>query len=278
MSTIKRNVLIVDDQKNWRELFSDLLEDEFQIYCASSFQEAMTVLNNQQIPIFVLVTDIRLVDNDLTNQDGLMLVESLNETSHYLKTIVVTGYPSIETVKKAIGSLRVYDYIEKYPGGDFDHNEFCQIVRCAVEETEKEFLSNIYVTIALEEFVNVNDKGAETDVLTIDNKYRLLVQLQDLYRSGSTRIDLSSIWDNKGWTQLKLFIFAEEMKLLADSEAYWDIPFQGNSHPFTIELIPKVKGNKKISVDLEHENQWLGRIEKDVKIVYKQNHSGVRSG
>jgi response regulator RpfG family c-di-GMP phosphodiesterase len=272
MSVIKRNILVVDDQKNWRELLSDLLEDEFHVYHASNVQDALAILSNKQAPILVLITDIRLVDNDPANQDGLLLVDGLNETSPYTKTIVVTGYPSIETVKKAIVSLRVFDYIEKYPDSSgFESNKFCNIVRSAVEETEKQFLSKIYVFLQLEETAVNNNIRVRTSALTIDNKYRLLVQLQDVYKPGSTRIDLSSIWDNKGWTQLKLFIFAEEMKLLADSEAFWDIPLQENTHQFTIELIPKVKGTKKISVDLEHEKRWLGRIEKEVKIVSKQH-------
>jgi len=127
-------VLIVDDQPNWRELFSDLLEDEYDVVSVGSYEEALRALDRKP-PFRVAVVDIRLEDRDPSNEEGLRLIEQINQRRAGTSTIIVTGYPAIRTIKMAFQDLKVSDYIEKYPedGTSFDMRAF----RRSVSEAAK---------------------------------------------------------------------------------------------------------------------------------------------
>lgn len=127
----KPAVLIVDDQSNWRGTFSDLLKDEYEVACVENYEEGLGAL--ARVPPFrAAIVDIRLDDKDQANEDGLRLLEQLNGKG--INAIVVTGYPTVRTMKKALHQLWAFDYIEKYPddGQGFDYLGFRQTVRKAV--------------------------------------------------------------------------------------------------------------------------------------------------
>jgi ActR/RegA family two-component response regulator len=137
----KRCALVVDDQSNWRLLLSQLLEDDFDVTPVVSLQEAINaVLKKTDSPYHVVVTDIRLQDDQQGNEDGMHLAELLNRLGNRTKVIVVTGYPTLNTVKRALGPLSVYDYLEKVPENrePFDGENFRKIVCQAAEKAESE--------------------------------------------------------------------------------------------------------------------------------------------
>lgn len=132
----KAMVLIVEDQPNWREIFSDLLADKYEIISVGSYNEALRALERDP-PFDVAVVDIRLDDKDQANEEGLCLIEQINNRGDPTNTIVVTGYPTIRTARKALRNLNAFDYIEKYPedGTSFDVVGFLQIVSKAAESS-----------------------------------------------------------------------------------------------------------------------------------------------
>ena len=134
MAEKKAAVLIVDDQPNWLSLFSDLLEDEYDVTSASGHKEALAALDREP-PFHVAVVDIRLDDRDRDNEDGLRLIEEINRKGEPTKTIIVTGYPTFRTSRRAFRDLGALDYIEKYPedGKSFNVAGFRQAVSRAVE-------------------------------------------------------------------------------------------------------------------------------------------------
>ncbi len=135
----KKSVLIVDDQPNWRELFSELLEGEYEVTGVDSYAAALESLDAKEPPFHLAVVDIRLDDGDSTNEDGLRLVGELIRMSRYTDVIVVTGYSTIRTAMKAIQDLGVSEYLLKYPedGSAFSHTGFREKVRKAVDNAEK---------------------------------------------------------------------------------------------------------------------------------------------
>jgi DNA-binding NtrC family response regulator len=136
MTEQKAAVLIVDDQPNWRNLFSDLLEDEYQVTSVESYQEALEALKRDP-PFHVAVVDIRLDDQDRSNEDGLCLIEEIKREKKPTKTIIVTGYPTFRTSRRAFRDLGVSDYVEKYPedGKAFDVAGFRRAVSEAVKSS-----------------------------------------------------------------------------------------------------------------------------------------------
>ena len=139
MEQRKKTVLVVDDDDNWRPLLVTLLSNEFEVDSEATYDSAIERILMRTPPYHVVVTDIRYVDEEKENEDGLRLIEQLNRVGEYTKSIVITGYPSIDTAKRAVGRLAAFDYLEKYPeSGDFDITEFQSIVRKAAREAERQ--------------------------------------------------------------------------------------------------------------------------------------------
>lgn len=128
---IKKTILIVDDERRWRELFVELLEDEFDVTEVATHDEAQAKIDNQNPPFNVLVTDIRLNDEDKGNEKGLFLVANLKKSGKLTKVVVVTGYHSPRIKKRALEDLAAFAYLEKK---DFDHNNFCELVSKAAKK------------------------------------------------------------------------------------------------------------------------------------------------
>ncbi len=141
MSKNRHSVLIVDDQQNWRDLLSDLLKytNQFDVENAETYHDALNRIELRNIPYSVVITDVRLVDEDRLNEDGLRLIEKLNNMKGSTKTIVVTGYPSHEIARKLL-KLDAYDYFEKYPsdGSYFKKEDFVKSVCQAASDVDRE--------------------------------------------------------------------------------------------------------------------------------------------
>jgi DNA-binding NtrC family response regulator len=134
----KYSVLVIDDQENWRELLVDLLEDQFNVKSAKDYEGALSAIRNQIPPFHVALTDMRLKDEEVGNEDGLNLIKYLNKRGDETKTIVITGYATLDTAKRALSALKAYDYLEKRPsdGAPFNSKAFQQIVYHAAEDAE----------------------------------------------------------------------------------------------------------------------------------------------
>jgi ActR/RegA family two-component response regulator len=129
----RNTVLIVDDQVQWRNLLSEVLADEFECTSVSSYEEARSALVSHRAPFHVIVADMNLDDAEIANREGLNLVRLAQSYGGYTNTIIITGYPSIETVRQAFVDLAVFDYIEKYPPGGLDPQVLIQNVHRAAE-------------------------------------------------------------------------------------------------------------------------------------------------
>ena len=130
----RSRVLIVDDQKNWREALHDMLESAYEIETAASYDEALQQL--QRRTYHVLVADQRLVDSEANNIQGILLIDRVAELQDGTQTIIVTGYPTIAAARAALRGRGAYDYMLKYPeeGGPFKIREYREGVREAAKK------------------------------------------------------------------------------------------------------------------------------------------------
>lgn len=133
----KKRVLVVDDQKNWREALCDMLDPVYEIAVAASYDDASRLL--WQHAFHVLVADQRLVDADAGNIQGILLLDTVAELRDGTQTIIVTAYPTIEAAKTAIMGRSAFDYLLKYPegGGPFKIREYRERVEAAAEEAAR---------------------------------------------------------------------------------------------------------------------------------------------
>ncbi len=133
-SQTKKTILIVDDEFSWRELFIELLEEEFDVTDVATYTDALAAIQTQNPPFHVIITDIRLEDEDKGNEDGLLLITEIKRAGELTKAIVVTGYHSPRTEKRAGDDLDAFAYFEK---SQLNHIHFCQEVLEAANAAEE---------------------------------------------------------------------------------------------------------------------------------------------
>lgn len=105
---MRADVLIVDDEKDIRELISGILADaDYAPRVAADSDSALREINSR-CPALVLL-DIWLQGSRL---DGLEILHILHERYPQLPVVIISGHGNIETAVTAIRS-GAYDYIEK---------------------------------------------------------------------------------------------------------------------------------------------------------------------
>nr|NJM04185.1 sigma-54-dependent Fis family transcriptional regulator [Desulfobacula sp.] len=89
-------ILIVDDEKNYPMIISELLREEgYSSLTASSGMEALDILNNE-------IIDLVLTDVKMPGITGIQLLEKIKEINPDLPVIIMTAYGSVEKAVEAM--------------------------------------------------------------------------------------------------------------------------------------------------------------------------------
>ncbi len=128
-------ILIVEDFEDWRELLKGLLQREgHHVKALSTLQAAQDHLKKTK-DLDLAVVDIRLLETDESNEDGLRLLAEIHERRDFTKVIMITGHGTMESQRKAFRAFHAFDFFRKE---QFDSEEFRQAVREAVEQAAQE--------------------------------------------------------------------------------------------------------------------------------------------
>ena len=132
---MRGKVLIVDDYSDWRDLLSGLLEREgHRVATATTMAEALAYINeNRDLDLAIL--DIRLVETEDNNEDGMRLLAEIRKRLSFTRVIMVTGYGTMETQRKAFRAFQAFDFFRK---AQFDSDEFRQAFQEAIEQAVRE--------------------------------------------------------------------------------------------------------------------------------------------
>jgi CheY-like chemotaxis protein len=103
-------VLIVDDEAILRESLSDYLKETYRVVTAGTGEEALALIEKHDFD--VLVIDVRL-----PGKTGLQVLREMRESKPYIRSIVMTAYPSAESAVEAM-KLGAVDYLAKPIGPD----------------------------------------------------------------------------------------------------------------------------------------------------------------
>ena len=102
------DILIVDDERDIRELISDILKDEgFETRLAGNSEEAMAEMNKE--PPGLMILDIWLKDSRM---DGIDILKAVKRDNPDVPIIIISGHGNIEIAVAAI-KQGAYDFIEK---------------------------------------------------------------------------------------------------------------------------------------------------------------------
>ena len=118
------DILIVDDEKDIRELIADILQDEgYTTRLAANSDEAMGQINTE--PPALLILDIWLKDS---NMDGIDILKSVKRDNPDVPVVIISGHGNIEIAVAAI-KQGAYDFIEK----PFNIDQLMVVIRRAME-------------------------------------------------------------------------------------------------------------------------------------------------
>ncbi|MDW4497789.1 sigma-54 dependent transcriptional regulator [Sulfitobacter sp. D35] len=118
------DILIVDDERDIRELISDILQDEgFATRLAGNSDEAMAAINGEAPALIIL--DIWLKDSRM---DGIDILKTVKRDNPDVPVVIISGHGNIEIAVAAI-KQGAYDFIEK----PFNIDQLLVVIRRAME-------------------------------------------------------------------------------------------------------------------------------------------------
>lgn len=118
------DILIVDDERDIRELISDILKDEgYSTRLAGNSDDAMSEITTE--PPALLVLDIWLKDSQM---DGIDILKAVKRDYPDVPVVIISGHGNIEIAVAAI-KQGAYDFIEK----PFNIDQLLVVIRRAME-------------------------------------------------------------------------------------------------------------------------------------------------
>jgi two-component system nitrogen regulation response regulator NtrX len=118
------NILIVDDEKDIRQLISDILKDEgYSTKLAANSTECINEINSS--PPDLLILDIWLKDSHM---DGIDILKVAQRDNPEIPVVIISGHGNIEIAVAAI-KQGAYDFIEK----PFNTDQLLVVINRAME-------------------------------------------------------------------------------------------------------------------------------------------------
>ncbi|MEO0359065.1 MAG: response regulator, partial [Pseudomonadota bacterium] len=118
------DILIVDDERDIRELISDILKDEgYTTRLAGTSEAAMAEVANSEPALMIL--DIWLKDSDM---DGIDILKAIKRDHPNIPIVIISGHGNIEIAVAAI-KQGAYDFIEK----PFNIDQLMVVIKRAME-------------------------------------------------------------------------------------------------------------------------------------------------
>jgi DNA-binding NtrC family response regulator len=164
---MKAKILIVDDEKDLRDLLAAVLEEYYDVAQADS-GAALHKCFSQDAP------DVVLLDVKLPDAHGLDLLPQIKKNWSDTEVIVLSGHGTITMAVEA-GRRGAYNFLSK----PFEHEKLLADVKCAVErkqqseenvtlrralETMSGTASPIFRSVAMQDVVRTVERVAPSDV------------------------------------------------------------------------------------------------------------------
>jgi two-component system nitrogen regulation response regulator NtrX len=132
---MRGKIIIVEDYADWRDLLGGMLQREgHAVQSAASLNDAREALHRTK-DLDLAILDIRLVEIDDTNEDGMQLLAEIRQSHPFTRVIMITGHGNMKTQRKAFREFRAFDFFRKE---QFDSEEFRRAVTEAVAEAARD--------------------------------------------------------------------------------------------------------------------------------------------
>ncbi len=178
MASKKARVLVIDDEKDVRDILSLFLSSEgYDVDAAVNGEHGIEKLNTQN-------ADVVITDINMPGIDGIKTLERIKDVFSDIEVIMITGYGSIESAVECM-KKGAFDYISK----PFNLEEIKITVQRALEKSELQTLialyeasKSIFSTVRLDELLKtIIDltgkvlKADETSIMLFDEQRKLYI-------------------------------------------------------------------------------------------------------
>jgi len=111
MNTLRKNVLVVDDDEGVRRSYLRSLEGtRCEVAAVPDGNQALRAMERNAY-------DLVMLDLRMPGMDGMTVLRTIKERWPESEVVIITGYPSIDSAKEAI-RLGASDYLAKPVGPD----------------------------------------------------------------------------------------------------------------------------------------------------------------
>lgn len=166
------DILIVDDERDIRELISEILKDEgFVTRLAGNSDDAMAAINAEAPALMVL--DIWLKDSRM---DGIDILKSVKRDNPDVPVVIISGHGNIEIAVAAI-KQGAYDFIEK----PFNIDQLLVVIRRAMETSR----------LRRENLTLKRQDGTQSEMIGNSAAFRGLISQLDKVTKSNGRVMLT---------------------------------------------------------------------------------------
>ncbi|NMB91093.1 MAG: response regulator, partial [Chloroflexi bacterium] len=112
MSVENARALIVEDERSWQQILSEILTDAgLVVDLADNLDMALTYLRVH--PHRLAVVDLSLEGDDPHNEEGLRVLEALGRHDPGCTKVLLTGYATVELAVSALTDYAAYTCLRK---------------------------------------------------------------------------------------------------------------------------------------------------------------------
>ena len=129
-ATARGRALIVEDDRAWQQILSELLgEMGLDVDVADSYETAVSLVRD--VAHRLAVVDLSLQPLDPHNQDGLRVLEAIRRYDPGCVALLITGYATVEVAVDALTEYGVFTVLRKER---FRRSEFRNVVQRALSQ------------------------------------------------------------------------------------------------------------------------------------------------
>jgi DNA-binding NarL/FixJ family response regulator len=128
MTQLTLNALVVEDDRSWQQILVEILSDcGLTVTTAGNLEDALFELKSK--PHRIAVVDLSLSPNDHNNFDGLRVLEAVRKMDPNCRTVLLTGFATVELAVTALTDYGVFTFLRKE---SFHRGQFKEIISRAL--------------------------------------------------------------------------------------------------------------------------------------------------
>ena len=128
MTSPQIRALVVEDDASWQQILSEILSDSgLVVDVASNLEDALRLLKAETHRLALV--DLSLAGSDHHNSDGLRILEAARRVDPGCRTILLTGYATVELAVSVLVEYGAFSFLRKE---SFNRSQFRELVNHAL--------------------------------------------------------------------------------------------------------------------------------------------------